>query len=69
MSSSSFVFYLEDGTRVPAHRRKNPDGTVGGWVADTAIVDAMAIVEVDAIVRPGAIVGIGAVIRNGEVAM
>jgi carbonic anhydrase/acetyltransferase-like protein (isoleucine patch superfamily) len=24
--------------KVPAHRHKNPDGTVGGWVADTAEV-------------------------------
>ena len=23
---------------VPAHRHKNPDGSLGGWVADTATV-------------------------------
>lgn len=30
---------FEDGNGpVPAHRHANPDGTVGGWVAHTAVV-------------------------------
>lgn len=27
---------------VPAHRHKNPDGSLGGWVADTAYVSETA---------------------------
>lgn len=33
---------------VAAHRHVNPDGSVGGWVADTATVDATAHVGADA---------------------
>ena len=33
------VYNFGDGKGpVPAHRHKNPDGSVGGWVADTAYV-------------------------------
>ena len=32
-------FDFEDGNgTVPAHRHTNPDGSIGGWVADTASV-------------------------------
>ena len=27
---------------VPAHRHTNPDGSLGGWVANTACVDSTA---------------------------
>ena len=33
---------------VPAHRHKNPDGTEGGWVADTATVELTTYVGADA---------------------
>jgi UDP-3-O-[3-hydroxymyristoyl] glucosamine N-acyltransferase len=33
---------------VPAHRHQNPDGTTGGWVADTATVASTAVVEPNA---------------------
>jgi len=41
---------------VPAHRHVNPDGTIGGWVADTAAVSPTATVGVDARVYDNAIV-------------
>lgn len=42
---------------VPAHRHRNPNGSEGGWVADTATVHPTAIVAVGACVGPGARVG------------
>ena len=37
------AFDFGDGNGpVPAHQHKNPDGTAGGWVADTATVAATA---------------------------
>lgn len=41
----STIFDFGDGNGpVPAHRHINPDGTVGGWVADTAFVASSAYV-------------------------
>lgn len=40
MTATEFDF--GDGP-VPAHRHRNPDGSEGGWVADTAHVAAVAI--------------------------
>ena len=35
--SDTNTFDFQDGNGpVPAHRHINPDGTTGGWVADTA---------------------------------
>jgi hypothetical protein len=31
--------FLDGSGPVLAHRHKNPDGSLGGWVADTAFVD------------------------------
>jgi len=45
---------------VPAHRHKNPDGTVGGWVADTATVAPTAFIGLDALVYGNARVFEGA---------
>ena len=42
---------------VPAHRHRNPDGTEGGWVADTATVAAKAHIGRDARVQGGTIWG------------
>ena len=39
------LYDFEDGLGfVPAHQHKNPDGSVGGWVAETAWVDSTAYV-------------------------
>jgi len=42
---------------VPAHRHRNPDGTEGGWVADTATVAAKAHIGRYARVHGGTIWG------------
>jgi len=42
---------------VPAHRHRNPDGTEGGWVADTATVAAKAHIGRYARVQGGTIRG------------
>ena len=42
---------------VPAHRHRNPDGTEGGWVADTATVAAKAHIGRYARVQGGSIRG------------
>ena len=39
-----FKFCL-DQDEVPAHRHINPDGSLGGWVAETAYVDVSAYVD------------------------
>ena len=55
---------------VPAHRHRNPDGTEGGWVADTATVAAKAHIGRDARVQGGTIWGgtiEGGTIRGGTI--
>ena len=55
---------------VPAHRHRNPDGTEGGWVADTATVAAKAHIGRDARVQGGTIWGgtiEGGSIRGGTI--
>lgn len=38
--SNETVFDFGDGNGpVPAHRHINPDGSLGGWIADTSSVD------------------------------
>jgi UDP-3-O-[3-hydroxymyristoyl] glucosamine N-acyltransferase len=66
-AASSFTFVDQDGRETPAHRRENPDGTVGGWIAATANIHPTAIVEPDAIVEPGADVGAHQRIKNGDI--
>lgn len=52
------TFDFEDGKGpVPAHRHVNPDGSEGGWVADTAAVEPTAYVGHDARVYSSAWVG------------
>ena len=51
------LFDFNDGNGpVPAHRHINPDGTLGGWVADTAVVYGNAVVSGDARVYGDAVV-------------
>ena len=55
---------------VPAHRHRNPDGTEGGWVADTATVAAKAHIGEYARVYGGTIYGgtiYGGTIRGGTI--
>lgn len=68
-SSAEFTFVDSNNEREQAHRRKNPDGSVGGWVAESAQVHPTAIVEIDAIVEPGAIVEEGVTVLNGAVVL
>ncbi len=41
---------------VPAHRHRNPDGTEGGWVAETALVDPTAYISPDSLVWGDALI-------------
>ena len=50
---------------VPAHRHQNPDGTLGGWVADSATVATTAWVGEDARVDVRARVGDWARVGEG----
>lgn len=49
MKQNTFDFQDRKGP-VPAHRHQNPDGTPGGWVADTAMVAETATIGPDALV-------------------
>jgi hypothetical protein len=53
------------GHEVPAHRHINPDGSVGGWVADTAYVAPTAYIGPDAEVYDEARVGGNARVTDG----
>jgi UDP-3-O-[3-hydroxymyristoyl] glucosamine N-acyltransferase len=63
----TFVFKGSDGSSVSAHIHSNPDGSVGGWVADDAIIDPTAVVEVDAVVGPRATIGPRVRIRSHRI--
>ena len=53
---------------VPAHRHTNPDGSLGGWVADTATVSPTAWVSGNAKVYGNAwVFGNAKVYGNAEV--
>lgn len=58
-------FQTKSSQTVLGHRHINPDGSAGGWVAETARVDTSATVEAGAVVLPGAVVGKNAVVRDG----
>ena len=59
-------FNEEDGTKVAGVRWKNPDGSIGGWVAETAKIDPTATVEFTAFVGPGVTVGPGMTVQSEE---
>lgn len=63
---STFTFVDEKGRRIKAKRRANPDGSVGGWVAENADVHPSAIIDVDALVEPGVHVGENEHLAAGE---
>ena len=49
INSETMTFDFGDGLGpVPAHQHKNPDGSLGGWVAETAWVGKTAYVEENA---------------------
>ena len=54
---TTFVFVLPDKTQIPGFRHRNPDGTLGGFVATTASVARSAFVHSEAFVEPGKVVG------------
>jgi hypothetical protein len=58
------TFHEPDGSRVSAVRWTNPDGSVGGWVAQSAKIDPTAIVEFNAFVGPKQVVKAGEVVRE-----
>jgi carbonic anhydrase/acetyltransferase-like protein (isoleucine patch superfamily) len=70
----SFCFIAEsiydfgDGDLVYAHQHNNPDGSIGGWVADTAYVAPTAYVGKDALVFEYArVLGNAMVLETAEV--
>jgi len=62
---STYTFVLEDGAEEAAARWKNPDGSVGGWVAESAQVAKSATIEVDAVVGPNVVIRPKQIVRNG----
>lgn len=63
----SCTFVNPDGSQVKGYRWRNPDGSVGGWVAATARVHPTAIVQLGAMVAAGAVIPEGAVVKKGEI--
>jgi carbonic anhydrase/acetyltransferase-like protein (isoleucine patch superfamily) len=61
------TFVYPGGVKVTAHRWKNPDGTLGGFVADNAQVHSTATVELGGMVAPLAIVAPGQIVKQGEI--
>jgi len=58
-------FEMPDGKTVPGYKYTNPDGSLGGLVAQNAYVHNSAIIEEGAWVLPGATVKAHAVIYRG----
>ena len=62
-----FMFTIEQG-RVPAHRHLNPDGQMGGWVANTAYVDLLSFVHETALVYDNAqVLGRSVILKNAKI--
>lgn len=62
----TFTFNGTDGSKVEGVRWQNPDGSVGGWVAKTAIIDKTATIDFMAIVGPGVTIGPGEVVKTAR---
>ncbi len=68
MASQTLVFVNRaTGDSTQSQRHQNPDGSLGGFVALTAVVDETATVETDAFVEPGAQVLPNATVRTGTI--
>ncbi|MFB9984940.1 hypothetical protein ACFSQQ_39850 [Mesorhizobium kowhaii] len=65
--SASLNFVLRNGRKVAARRYVNPDGTIGGLVAETAVVESGAVIEVGAVVGPGARVSKGIRVKSEKI--
>ena len=66
LSKSSFAFVDSRGNKVEASRHINPDGNLGGWVANNAKVGPGVVVEPGAFIEPRAVVKPGLRIKRGE---
>lgn len=66
-ASHAFTFVDPRGRKEKGVRRRNPDGSIGGWVAQSAKVHPTAFVQVDAIVEPKAVVSENAVVKTGTI--
>ena len=62
MLASRVTFYDQSGREVAGHRHRNPDGSLGGFVAETATVPASAHVDRTSQVGPGMVLGADAFI-------
>jgi len=65
MSRMESCIFVVRGKEINCKRFQNPDGSIGGWVADGAIVDPGAYVELDALVGPNSVVKLGDRILSG----
>ena len=57
----------DDNGPVPAHRRTNPDGTEGGWVANTATVAGDVYVSPNATISGNADISGGTISGNADI--
>lgn len=60
------TFIDAQGRAEKAFRRTNPDGSLGGWVAESANLDPTVIVERGAEVGPGIVIGPNQVVPRGS---
>ena len=63
----SFRFESSDGDDVSAVPFRNPDGTMGGWVATNAEVGTGVYIEKGAIIGPGARILEGTRVKQGTI--
>lgn len=61
------TFHLPDGSKVSGVRWQNPDGSAGGWVAETAQVHPTAIVEFNVMVGPNVVIKPGEVVETDRI--
>lgn len=66
-ASHAFTFVDPQGRKEKGTRRRNPDGSLGGWVASSAKVHASAVIHPEAIVEPKAVVDANVVVDKGSV--
>ena len=62
----TYEFIDVRGNIVAGHRYQNLDGSIGGWVADTAGVHWTATIRDGGLVGPGAVVGPREIVLSGE---
>ena len=67
MTRQTCTFTDNLGQKIPGKRWRNPDGSLGGWVANTAEIAPSAIIEPGAMVCPGVSIGEGFVVKAGAI--